>query len=94
MSNKTRPFDRPNTTVLFVIIIMSIQSSNISWIMYTHIRFPQQTSVGLDAYPVMVFIHGGSYCSGTGNKYNGTALAQMGVVFVAINYRLGLLGKY
>ena len=45
------------------------------------------------SYPVMVFIHGGSYFYGTGNRYNGTALAQTGVVFVAINYRLGLLGN-
>lgn len=45
-------------------------------------------------YPVMVFIHGGSYVYGTGNRYNGTALAQRGIVFVSINYRLGALGKH
>lgn len=42
--------------------------------------------------PVMVFIHGGSYLYGTGNRFNGTVLASLGVVFVSINYRLGALG--
>ena len=56
------------------------------------IFFPQMSDRRA-SYPVMVFIHGGSYFYGTGNRYNGTALAQTGVVFVAINYRLGLLGN-
>ena len=45
-------------------------------------------------YPVMVFIHGGSYLYGSGNRYNGTAFAQSGVVLVSINYRLGVLGRF
>ena len=40
----------------------------------------------------MVFIHGGSYLYGSGNRYNGSALVQFGVVMVSINYRLGALG--
>jgi carboxylesterase type B len=54
----------------------------------------QQTAVSTKQYPVMFFIHGGSYEYGSGNRYNGSALAQYGVVFVAINYRLGPLGKH
>ncbi|CAD5112717.1 DgyrCDS1935 [Dimorphilus gyrociliatus] len=42
--------------------------------------------------PVMVYIHGGSYLYGTGNRLNGTVLASLGVVFVSMNYRLGALG--
>jgi para-nitrobenzyl esterase len=45
--------------------------------------------------PVMVWIHGGGFVSGSGNIpwYDGSALAQAGdVVVVTINYRLGALG--
>ena len=43
-------------------------------------------------YPVMVYIHGGSYEYGGSPVYTGNLLAQHGVVAVSINYRLGLLG--
>jgi para-nitrobenzyl esterase len=44
--------------------------------------------------PVFVWIHGGSLTSGAGSQpmYNGTRLAQHGVIVVSINYRLGVLG--
>lgn len=44
--------------------------------------------------PVLVWIHGGSLISGAGNEaiYDGTRFAERGIVFVAINYRLGALG--
>lgn len=46
--------------------------------------------------PVMVWIHGGGYNngSGTADLYDGTHLAQRGVVVVTINYRLGRLGFF
>ncbi len=44
-------------------------------------------------YPVMVYIHGGSYEVGSGKLYDGTVLAMNGVVVVTINYRLGALGE-
>jgi len=52
---------------------------------------------GLDAYarPVMVYIHGGAYASGSGSSpiYDGQALALRGdVVVVTLNHRLGPLG--
>lgn len=40
----------------------------------------------------MVYFHGGSYEVGSGKTYDGSVLAQMGVVVVTINYRLGALG--
>jgi hypothetical protein len=44
--------------------------------------------------PVVLFIHGGAYLTGTGLKtfYDGSVFARRGIVFVAINYRLGDLG--
>ncbi|WP_256215509.1 carboxylesterase/lipase family protein [Sphingobium sp. AP50] len=46
--------------------------------------------------PVMVWIHGGSFRFGAGSlsTYDGSALAQRGVVVVTINYRLGLFGTF
>jgi len=42
--------------------------------------------------PVLVWIHGGGYTQGDGRGFDGTKLAQDGVVVVTINYRLGALG--
>lgn len=44
--------------------------------------------------PVMVFIHGGAFVSGTANDplFDGAKLAQAGVIVVTVNYRLGALG--
>jgi para-nitrobenzyl esterase len=44
--------------------------------------------------PVMVFIHGGSFITGSGSQpqFDGANLAVRGVVVVTINYRLGVFG--
>ncbi len=44
--------------------------------------------------PVMVFIHPGSFLSGSGSfdSFDGSTAAQQGVVLVNINYRLGVFG--
>lgn len=46
------------------------------------------------ACPVLLWIHGGAFCQGSGSVavYDGHALASQGVVVVSINYRLGVLG--
>jgi para-nitrobenzyl esterase len=54
-------------------------------------------SPGLDAgnRPVMVYIHGGAYSTGSGSSplYDGTRLAQRGdVVVVTLNHRLNVFG--
>ena len=47
-----------------------------------------------DKLPVMVWIHGGAFTSGSGTVplYNGEAMSRKGAVFVTINYRLGIFG--
>jgi para-nitrobenzyl esterase len=54
---------------------------------------PNRAARGL---PVMVWIHGGALIDGSSSEplYDGTKIAQQGVVFVSINYRLGLLGYF
>ncbi|CAH1784832.1 unnamed protein product [Owenia fusiformis] len=43
--------------------------------------------------PVMFWIHGGGFTTGSGHVYNGTALSALNdVVVVSINYRLSYLG--
>ncbi|VVJ17814.1 Carboxylesterase [Amycolatopsis camponoti] len=44
--------------------------------------------------PVMVFVHGGGFVTGTGGAalYDGRAFARDGVVLVTLNYRLGIPG--
>ena len=46
--------------------------------------------------PVMVWIYGGAYTSGSGSlpAYDGEALAKKGAVIVTMNYRLGVFGFF
>jgi para-nitrobenzyl esterase len=47
-----------------------------------------------DPLPVMVWIHGGSFVAGTAGDplFDGSKLAQAGVVVITLNYRLGAFG--
>jgi para-nitrobenzyl esterase len=49
---------------------------------------------GAKHLPVMVWIHGGALVGGSSSEplYDGTGLAQRGIIVVSVNYRLGLLG--
>ncbi|XP_070148724.1 uncharacterized protein [Polyergus mexicanus] len=63
--------------------------------LYLNIYAPHQAEGqrNLKKHPVMVFIHGESFEWNSGNPYDGTILAAYGnVVFVTINFRLGILG--
>jgi para-nitrobenzyl esterase len=49
--------------------------------------------VGTGPFPVMVWIHGGAFVTGSAAVYaDPTPLVSRGVIVVAINYRLGALG--
>lgn len=59
--------------------------------LHLNIYTPQGGTAG--PKPVMVWIHGGAFMSGSGDPYDGSALAREGdVVVVTINYRVGVLG--
>jgi para-nitrobenzyl esterase len=47
-----------------------------------------------DKLPVIVWIHGGAFTGGSGSVplYDGEEMAKKGVVFITINYRLGIFG--
>jgi len=49
-----------------------------------------------DNLPVMVWIHGGGFFTGSGSEqqFDGAPYVSRGVVFVTINYRLGRLGFF
>jgi para-nitrobenzyl esterase len=44
--------------------------------------------------PVLVYFHGGGFIAGDGSepRYDGTSMAQNGIVTVTVNYRLGIFG--
>ncbi|WP_055552079.1 carboxylesterase/lipase family protein [Streptomyces sp. NBRC 110028] len=54
---------------------------------------PEERENGGDA-PVMVFVHGGGFLTGTGRAplFDGASFARDGVVLVTLNYRLGAPG--
>jgi para-nitrobenzyl esterase len=60
--------------------------------LYLNVWSPAESSA--ERLPVMVWIHGGSFVTGSGSMavYDGANLAAEGVVVVTINYRLGPLG--
>ncbi|HEY1077554.1 MAG TPA: carboxylesterase family protein [Fontimonas sp.] len=61
--------------------------------LFLNIHTPHRDSTA--ALPVIVFIHGGSFTGGSGNFYDGTALASGAeAVVVCINYRLGVFGAF
>ena len=45
--------------------------------------------------PVLVFVHGETFASGTGNAYDGSVLAAFArLIVITLNYRLGALGRF
>jgi para-nitrobenzyl esterase len=64
--------------------------------LYLNVWAPAGKSASAGKLPVIVFIHGGGFVSGAGSCpiYDGSGMAQKGVVFVTINYRLGIFGFF
>jgi para-nitrobenzyl esterase len=55
--------------------------------------FAPANATATSKLPVMVWIHGGAFTSGSGRDFDGSALVQTGnVLVVTINYRLGYFG--
>lgn len=62
--------------------------------LYLSVWAPNKPSEDPAGYPVMFWVHGGAFEQGLGDcaLYNGTQYAELDVVSVVINYRLGTLG--
>jgi len=62
--------------------------------LYLNIRTPKPDSSA--KLPVMVWIHGGDHQDGSAIEpfYTGNAIPKEGIVYVTINYRLGLMGYF
>src|SRR5262245_54549509 len=63
--------------------------------LYLNVWKPSTVRAGQRA-PVIVFVCGGGWISGSANAAtcDGDQMARRGIVFVAINYRLGVIGAY
>jgi para-nitrobenzyl esterase len=61
--------------------------------LYLNLWVPADATGG-QKRPVLVFMYGGAFVQGTANmaNYSGESLARKGVVYVAMNYRVGALG--
>jgi len=60
--------------------------------LYLNIWTPAKTTN--DCLPVMVWIHGEGFSAGSGTVplYDGEVMARKGILFVTLNYRLGIFG--
>ncbi|ODM97679.1 Venom carboxylesterase-6 [Orchesella cincta] len=56
-------------------------------------NIPKNEPGGKNLLPVLVFIHGGGFMSGSANVYKGKYFMDEDVVLVTLNYRVGALGK-
>ncbi|XP_045199083.2 acetylcholinesterase-like [Mercenaria mercenaria] len=61
--------------------------------LYLNIYIPGKTLKQQISYPVMIFIHGGSFVDGGADIYDGSKLSAFNdVIIVTINYRLNIFG--
>lgn len=62
--------------------------------LYLNIWIPKSAPENADGFPVAFWIHGGAFINGysSESEFDGEAFAKRGVIFVSINYRLGILG--
>lgn len=72
--------------------LLSPASSNEDCL-YLNVHVPHD--IGSNKLPVMVWLHGGAFLSGSAAEYDMSALAQKGrAVVVSLNYRLGAFGFF
>jgi len=61
--------------------------------LYLNVHAPAAARTDGRPRPVLVWVHGGAFRSGSGSLYDGAALAEQGdLVVVTVNYRLGVFG--
>ncbi|KAF9106408.1 hypothetical protein BGX27_009183 [Mortierella sp. AM989] len=63
--------------------------------LHLNVYTPSLKGTGEAGLPVMVYIHGGSFTSGSGGRVTlepGNMVSRGGIVAVTLNYRLGMLG--
>lgn len=60
--------------------------------LYLNIWMPKKQ--GIQKNPVLVYFYGGGFSSGDGSeiRYDGESMAKKGIVFITVNYRLGVFG--
>ncbi|MDB5453103.1 MAG: Carboxylic ester hydrolase, partial [Caulobacteraceae bacterium] len=61
--------------------------------LYVNVFTPADAKAGAKL-PVMVWIYGGAFTGGSNALYDGTSFAKQGVIYVALNYRLGRAGWF
>ncbi|MEV4346313.1 carboxylesterase family protein [Actinoplanes sp. NPDC049596] len=57
--------------------------------LYVNVTTPRD---GRGRHPVLLWLHGGGFQTGSGSMYDAHRLARRGVVVVTVNYRLGVFG--
>ncbi len=72
--------------------IQTMNINNSEDCLYLNVWTPAESKK--DKLPVMVWIYGGGFSMGTTSFYDGTALAEKGVVLVTVNYRVGQIGYF
>ena len=90
-ANWTAPLEKTKSSAACLQPSMAIgrASSDSEDCLYLDVHRPS----GEGKFPVMVWIHGGAFTSGSAGGYaDPSALVTKGVIVVAINYRLGALG--
>lgn len=60
--------------------------------LYLNVYVPVHDKMSSKPMPVIFWIHGGAFQYGSGMDMGGKFLMDHDVVFVTINYRLGILG--
>ncbi len=64
--------------------------------LYLNIWAPEDATAGGKKYPVYIYIYGGANSGGEASEpmWDGTAMANAGLIYVTITYRVGPLGFY
>ncbi|KAG6442075.1 hypothetical protein O3G_MSEX002129 [Manduca sexta] len=86
----------PQRDIFYGILPMQIRGQSEDCL-YANVHVPANVDCSGDGdsgLPVLVFIHGGAFTSGSGNSdmYGPEYLVREGVVIVTFNYRLGVFG--